>query len=43
MVSDEEGPLSRWRLRAVSGSACAVWVSEAHAEESRRLLRADRV
>ena len=44
MVSDEEGglhPVGACVLRG--GSACAVGSSEAHAEESRRLLRVDQV
>lgn len=47
MVSDEGlvggclSPVGACVLRA--GSACAVCSTEAHAEESRRLLRADRV
>lgn len=43
MVSDEEGLYSVGACVRRGGSACAVGLSEAHAEEDRRLLRVDRV
>lgn len=43
MVSDEEGLYSVGACVRRGGSACAVGLSEAHAEEDRRLLRVDQV